>query len=132
MSYGDRFGSRIQTPPCHGEPAAFEPDSPECTECRLRNSCRVIVEKKIANTQTRVADYPARWSGNGNGNGNAPVVVPDRLREDHADDEGFFNVLFHNSGLSAVSAVFREFVFGVDAIPRRKYPNPFSRPKKDQ
>ena len=125
--YADRF-VRPNRPTCFGDVETYDSKDPRCQSCPVRGSCSVQVNRKI--------DADAR----GRGTTGTTVVRRDyspavetrpRYEVIETEDDSWFEVLGHNGALGAVEAMARELVEGIRGIPRKKYPNPFAKKKRE-
>lgn len=124
--YADRF-VRPNRPQCFGDVETYDSKDPHCQSCPVRGSCSVQVNRKID------ADSRPRTVTTSSGGVVRRDTTETRPRYEilDAEDDSWFEVLGHNGALGAVEAMARELVEGIRGIPRKKYPNPFTRKRRE-
>jgi len=127
--FSQRFSSSTnarEKPECYGDEDYYDPSDTTCRRCPVKGTCRVLVERRSKSSdRNAITTTKSSRTGSSVPRKQASVVV------DHEEDDSFMGVLGHNSMLNAGQGFVDTLSEAVSSIPRKKYPNPFSRLRRD-
>lgn len=119
-------------PDCYGDPDEYDRDDSICRDCRHNRLCELMVTKK-QREQGKTSSY-SRPSYRSTAEERTKSSVKRRGTTDYQEmdcleDDTFAGVLVHNASLNALQGLADTLSGAVAQLPRKTYPNPFSRVK---